>query len=162
MAPRRTAPRAAARLIPAALACYPARWRSRHGDEAAEVAELLIRDGTPARSVALSYLGGAARERLSWRPRPGRRVSTAAALLVAAGSLGAPLTLLSSAQAAGAAHTGRPPAVRSGSRATRPGPHGEQCASGHGRPTGARPAAARPGVPWVAISGTGIGHDQGC
>ena len=53
------------RLVAAVLRCYPARWRSRHGDEAAELAELLIRDGTPARAVALSYLGGAARERLA-------------------------------------------------------------------------------------------------
>ena len=58
------------RLVAAVLRCYPARWRSRHGDEAAELAELLIRDGTPARAVALSYLCGAARERLAGRPQP--------------------------------------------------------------------------------------------
>jgi hypothetical protein len=97
------APRAA-RLVETVLRCYPARWRHRHGDEAAELAALLIRDGTPARSVAWSYLAGAARERLT--PRPGRRLSTAAcALLVAACSLGVSAGLLASTAPARAAST---------------------------------------------------------
>jgi hypothetical protein len=97
------APRAA-RLVETVLRCYPARWRHRHGDEAAELAALLIRDGTPARSVAWSYLAGAARERLM--PRPGRRLSTAAcALLVAACSLGVSAGLLASTAPARAAST---------------------------------------------------------
>jgi hypothetical protein len=146
------------RLVAAVLRCYPARWRSRHGDEAAEVAELLIRDGTPARAVALSYLCGAARERLP--SRPSRRV--AAALLVAAGSLGAPLTLLSAGPAAGAAHVSRAPASWTGIRTARPGTRGERCTARPGRASGARPAAARPGVPRAAISGTGRRHGQGC
>ena len=50
----------AARLVQAVLRCYPARWRQRHGEEAAELAVLLIRDGTPASSIAWSYLAGAA------------------------------------------------------------------------------------------------------
>jgi hypothetical protein len=58
------------RLVRAVLRCYPARWRRRHGDEAAELAALLIRDGTPAVYVAWSYLSGAVREWLT--PRPGR------------------------------------------------------------------------------------------
>ena len=49
----------AARLVGAALRCYPARWRRRHGEEAAELASLLIRDGSPAASIAWSYLAGA-------------------------------------------------------------------------------------------------------
>jgi len=146
------------RLVAAVLRCYPARWRSRHGDEAAELAELLIRDGTPARAVALSYLGGAARERLAGRLS--RRV--AAALIVAAGSLGAPLTLLSAGPAAGAAHVSRAPASRTGTRTARPGTHGERCTARPDRASGARPAAARPGVPRAAISGTGRRHGQGC
>ena len=52
----------AARLVETALRCYPARWRHRHGEEAAELAALLIRDGSPAGSIAWSYLAGAARE----------------------------------------------------------------------------------------------------
>ena len=148
------------RLVAAVLRCYPARWRSRHGDEAAELAELLIRDGTPARAVALSYLGGAARERLAGRPS--RRVSAAAALLVAAGSLGAPLTLLSAGPAAGAAHVSRAPASRTGTRTAQQGTRGERCTARLGRASGARPAAARPGVPRAAISGTGRRHGQGC
>jgi hypothetical protein len=146
------------RLVAAVLRCYPARWRSRHGDEAAEVAELLIRDGTPARAVALSYLFGAARERLAGRPS--RRV--AAALLVAAGSLGAPLTLLSAGPAAGAAHVSRAPASRTGTRTARTAAHGERCTARPDRASGARPAAARPGVPRAATSGTGRRHVQGC
>jgi hypothetical protein len=58
-----------ARLVEAALRCYPQRWRSRHGDEAAELAGLLMRDGMPVRSIAWSYLMGAARARLALRPR---------------------------------------------------------------------------------------------
>ena len=72
----------AGRLIGAALRCYPARWRRRHGEEAAELATLLIRDGAPVASIAWSYLTGAVREWLT--PRPGRPLSAAAAALVAA------------------------------------------------------------------------------
>ena len=93
-----------ARLVETALRCYPARWRRRHGEEAAELAALLIRDGTPAVSVAWSYLAGAVRERLT--PRPGRRLTAVAcALLVAACSLGVPAGLLASAAPARAAST---------------------------------------------------------
>jgi hypothetical protein len=99
------------RLVESALRCYPQRWRSRHGDEAAEIAMLLIRDGTPARSIAWSYLAGAARARLVIKPR--RRLGAAAgALLLAAGSLGIPLALSAPApaNAASVAHsrTARP------------------------------------------------------
>jgi hypothetical protein len=95
------------RLVESALRCYPQRWRSRHGDEAAEIASLLIRDGTPAHSVAWSYLLGAARTRLVTGPRRRLRAA-AAALLLAGGSLGVPLALLSSpapANAASVAHS---------------------------------------------------------
>ena len=95
----------ATRLVEAVLRCYPARWRRRHGDEAADLAALLIRDGIPAGSVAWSYLAGAARAWLT--PRPGRRLSTVAcALLVAAGSLGISAGLLASPVPARAAITG--------------------------------------------------------
>ena len=94
------------RTVQAVLRCYPARWRRRHGDEAAELAALLIRDGTPAGSIAWSYLAGAVREWLT--PPPGRRLSTAAcALLVAACSLGASAGLLASAAPAKAAPASR-------------------------------------------------------
>ena len=90
------------RTVQAVLRCYPARWRRRHGGEAAELAALLIRDGTPVGSIAWSYLAGAVREWLT--PPPGRRLSTAAcALLVAACSLGASAALLASAAPAKAA-----------------------------------------------------------
>jgi hypothetical protein len=86
------------------LRCYPARWRRRHGEEAAELAVLLIKDGTPAGSIAWSYLAGAARAWLT--PRPGRRLSTmACALLVAAGSLGISAGVLASTVPARAAMT---------------------------------------------------------
>src|SRR5580693_8687867 len=82
------------------------RLRRRHGEEAAELAALLIRDGTPAGAVAWSYLAGAAREWLT--PRPGRHLTAVAcALLVAACSLGAVTGLLASAGPARAASTSR-------------------------------------------------------
>jgi hypothetical protein len=94
----------ATRLVQTVLRCYPARWRRRHGEEAAELAALLIRDGTPASSIAWSYLAGAAREWLT--PRPGRRLSAVAcALLVAAGSLGVSAGLLAPTVPARAAIT---------------------------------------------------------
>ena len=93
-----------ARLVETVLRCYPARWRRRHGEEAAALAALLIRDGTPAVSVAWSYLAGAAREWLT--PRPGRHLTAVAcALLVAACSVGVSAGLLASAAPARAAST---------------------------------------------------------
>jgi hypothetical protein len=117
------------RLVESALRCYPQRWRSRHGDEAAEIARLLIRDGTPAHSVAWSYLTGAARTRLVTAPR--RRLGAAVgALLLAAGSLGVPLALLSSPAPANAASVTH-------SRPAHPHPAADP-----------RPAHPRPADPW--------------
>jgi hypothetical protein len=135
-----------ARLVQAALRCYPARWQRRHADEAAELAALLIRDGTPAGSIAWSYLVGAAREWLA--PRPGRRLSTVAcALLVAACSLGVSAGLLAPAAPARAA-----PA--------RAASAGQAHASAHCRPglpvpvPGVVPALDRPQVIiWEAVHG---------
>ena len=116
------------RLVESALRCYPQRWRSRHGDEAAEIAIFLIRDGTPAWSVAWSYLLGAARTRLVIEPR--LRVGAAVgALLLAAGALGVPLALLSSPTPANAASVAH-------SRPAHPRP-------AHPRPAHPRPAQLR-------------------
>jgi hypothetical protein len=94
----------AARLVEVVLRCYPARWRRRHGAEAAELGVLLIRDGTPAGAVAWSYLAGAVREWLT--PRSGWRATVVAcALLVAVCSLGVSAELLASAGPARAAST---------------------------------------------------------
>jgi hypothetical protein len=94
------------RLIGTALRCYPARWRRRHGDEAAELAALLIGDGVAPRSIALSYLAGAAREWIV--PRSSRRLSAVAcALLVAACSVGLSAAMAASAMPARAS-TGSP------------------------------------------------------
>ena len=94
----------ATRLVDRALRCYPGRWRRRHGDEAAELAALLIRDGASAGSIALSYLAGAAREWLT--PRPGGRLTTAAcALLIAVCALGVSAVLLTPPAPARAAIT---------------------------------------------------------
>jgi hypothetical protein len=107
----------AVRLVEAALRCYPSRWRRRHGDEAAELAALLLRNGTPAGSIAWSYLAGAAREWLT--PPPGRHLSTAAcALLVAACALGVSAGVLTSTMPAKAASTRQAPGRAPG----RPGP----------------------------------------
>ena len=76
-----------------------------------------MRDGTPAGSIAFSYLAGATREWLT--PRPGRRLSLAAcALLVAVGSLGVSAGLLPSTAPARAAVTSQP----HGPAHCRPGP----------------------------------------
>jgi hypothetical protein len=92
------------RLVDAALRCYPARWRRRHADEAAELAALLIADGTPAASIAWSYLAGAAREWLA--SRPGRSLGTvAAALLAAACLLGSSAAVVAESASAKAAVT---------------------------------------------------------
>jgi hypothetical protein len=115
-----------ARLVETALRCYPARWRRRHGEEAAELAALLIRDGTPAGSIAWNYLAGAAREWLA--PPPGRRLGiVACALLAVACSMGISAGLLTPAVPARAS-TSQPPHghahCRAGSRAPVPGvPH---------------------------------------
>jgi hypothetical protein len=93
-------------LVRTALRCYPARWRQRHGDEAAEVAMLLIRDGGAASTIAMSYLNGAVREWLT--PLPGRRVSPVACVLLAAAcSLALSAGLLASASPARAATPGQ-------------------------------------------------------
>jgi hypothetical protein len=93
----------ATRLVERALRCYPPRWRRRHGDEAAELAALLIGDGASAGSIALSYLVGAAREWLT--PRPGLRLSAATGALLIACSLLISAVLLASSAPARAALT---------------------------------------------------------
>ena len=118
------------RLVESALHCYPQRWRNRHGDEAAEIATLLIQDGTPEWSVAWSYLMGAARAQLLIESR--RRLGAAVgALLLAAGSMGVTLALLSApapANAASVAHSHSAPP----------------------RPADLRHCAAQPVRPWHA------------
>jgi hypothetical protein len=133
-----------ARLVGTVLRCYPHHWRQRHGDEAAELASLLIGDGTPAGSIAWSYLAGAAREWLT--PRSGRRLSAVAcALLVAACSLGVSAGLLASARPARAASTSQ-----SHSRA--------HCWPGSPEPVlGALPATGSP--PMIVRAG---GHGRSC
>jgi hypothetical protein len=110
------APRAA-RLVDTVLRCYPVRWRRRHGEEAAELAALLIQDGTPVRSITCSYLAGAAREWLTPRPSRTHRV-LAGALLAVACSLGISAGLLDSVAPARAASTTQAP----GHPHCRPGP----------------------------------------
>ncbi|HLX46870.1 MAG TPA: hypothetical protein VKS82_00900 [Streptosporangiaceae bacterium] len=108
-----------ARLVETVLRCYPARWRRRHGEEAAELAALLIQDGTPLGSIACSYLIGAAREWLT--PRPGRRLRMVASALVAvACSLGIPVGLLASTAPARAASASQ----SRGHTHCQPGSHG--------------------------------------
>jgi hypothetical protein len=123
------------RLVESALRCYPRRWRSRHGAEAAEIASLLIRDGASAHSIAWSYLMGAARTRLVTGPR--RLGAAAGALLLVIGSLGIPLALLSSSAPANAASVTH-------SRAARPRPAGPRY--GDWRPAGLR-YGREPGAP---------------
>jgi hypothetical protein len=152
------------RLVGAVLRCYPARWRRRHADEAAELAALLIRDGTPAASIAWSYLVSAVREWLT--PRPGRSLSTvAAALLAAACLLGFSAALVAGTAPAKAGTTQTPsgpvlPTIK-------PEPLSARSSSPHqftrcrrvlpGQVTGAIPAA---GHPQPRIGGTA--HGRSC
>jgi len=96
--------RARRRLVDIAVRCYPTRWRDRHGDEATELADLLMRDGVSAAFVVCSYLRGAAREHMVARPS-GRLGRTFASLLVGATLIGVPLVLLDSSTPANASGT---------------------------------------------------------
>ncbi len=128
------------RLVRGALRCYPARWRRRHGAEAVELAALLIGDGTPAGSIAVSYLAGAAREWLT--PRPSRRLrAVACGLLIAAGALGASAGVLGATVPARAAITTN---TGLGAAPCQPGPD----------------IIAALGRPQVTIRGDG--HDRSC
>jgi hypothetical protein len=142
----------APRVVGIVLRCYPRLWRQRHGDEAAELAVLLMRDGIPARSIAWSYTRGAARERLT--PRPGRRLAaTATVLLAVAGSAGAPLALLSATAPASAASATRAHVSPRDDTAAHPRPPRWHCAA----PLGEKAQKAMPaGLP------SADGHDQGC
>jgi hypothetical protein len=148
----------AARLVEAVLRCYPARWRRRHGEEAAELAALLIGDGTPAVSIAGSYLAGAVREWLT--PRPGRRLTAVAcALLVAACSVAVSAGLLASAAPARAASTtqahGTSASQVRGRAHCRPGSPGPS--PGVTPASGAAPAMSRSQlIIWAA------GHGRSC
>jgi hypothetical protein len=140
-------------LVDRALRCYPARWRRRHGDEAAELAALLIRDGASAGSIALSYLAGAAREWLT--PRPGGRLTTAAcALLIAVCALGVSAVLLSPPAPARAAIT----PTRGASGSTSHGRGHAHCRSGSDGPVPdvIRAMGQLPVMIWKA------GHDRSC
>jgi hypothetical protein len=131
------------RLVQAALRCYPQRWRARHGQEAAELARLLMRDGVPARSIAWSYAQGAARTRLTLQPR--RRLGIVMGALVAvASSLSVSLALLSSSAPASAAsrlcaaHRGAAPVstrviAHGPPDSTSAGRHGQHCWPARGR-----------------------------
>ncbi len=125
------------RLVRIALRCYPERWRNRHGEEAAELARLLIRDGTPARSIAWSYVKGAASTRLV--PQPRRRLGAAVGALVAvACSLGVSLALLSSSVPANAITgpcSGGGRGARTASHAPAPDRHPYYMAGGAARPS---------------------------
>jgi hypothetical protein len=142
----------ATRLVERALRCYPARWRRRHGDEAAELAALLIRDGASAGSIALSYLAGAAREWLT--PRPGRRLSAACALLIAVCSLSVSAVLLASPAPARAALT----PTRAGGTSTSQARGHARCRPGSAQPVPGliRAVGQLPAIIWEA------GHDRSC
>jgi hypothetical protein len=147
-----------ARLIETALRCYPARWRRRHGEEAAELAALLIRDGTPPASIAFSYLTGAAREWLT------PRLSTMAwALLVAVCSVGVSAGLLASAAPARAASTRAASTIAGSFRAasSRAGSASQRPARPPGRPGANQPVAdVLPALGHPSVIGWEAGHGR--
>lgn len=87
------------RVVAAAVRCYSARWRVRHGDEATLIASALLDDGIPWWSVTLNFLGGATRERISRRASL-RLGTTVAALAVFVAAV--PLALFASLDSASA------------------------------------------------------------
>jgi hypothetical protein len=90
------------RIIATALRCYPARWRTRRGGEAAVLASALLDDGIPWWSVAGSFLGGAVKERA--RRRPSVRIGSAL-LAVIIGAATVPLALFTFLTPANASST---------------------------------------------------------
>ena len=148
------------RLVRNALRCYPERWRSRHGEEAAELAMLLMRDGTPARSIAWSYFKGAARTRLV---QPRRRLRVAVGALVAAAcSLGVSLALLTSSAPANAVTGPCSGAARGAATASRElSPDSRNhMAGGAARSSASISISVTTGKP--ANSSAMSGHDQRC
>jgi hypothetical protein len=90
------------RIIAAALRCYPARWRSRHGDEATVLASALLEDGVSWWSIVGSFLGAAARQRIF--RKPSLRVGSALAAITV-GIAAVSLALFSSLTPASASNT---------------------------------------------------------
>jgi hypothetical protein len=90
------------RAIAVVVRCYPARWRSRHGEEATLLISALLEDGIPWWSIALNFLGGATRERIL--RKPSLRVGTALAAIMI-GVAAVPLALLQSLAPASASST---------------------------------------------------------
>jgi hypothetical protein len=90
------------RAVAVAVRCYSARWRSRHGDEATLLASALLEDGVPWWSIALSFLGGATRERVFRKPSP-QVGTTLAAITVGIAAI--PLALFASLTPASASST---------------------------------------------------------
>jgi hypothetical protein len=89
-------------IIAAALHCYPARWRSRHGLDATLLASALLEDGVSWWSIVGSFLGAAARERLL--RKPSLRVGSALAA-IAVGIAAVSLALFASLSPASATST---------------------------------------------------------
>jgi hypothetical protein len=87
------------RVVAAAVRCYSARWRLRHGDEATLIASALLDDGVPWWSITLNFLGGATRERIVRRASV-RLGTTVAALFVFVAAV--PLALFASLDSASA------------------------------------------------------------
>jgi hypothetical protein len=81
------------RAVATAVRCYPARWRSHHGDEATLLTSALLEDGVPWWSIALNFLGGASRERIL-RKASLRVGTTLAAIMI--GIAAVPLAMFSS------------------------------------------------------------------
>jgi hypothetical protein len=90
------------RAVAGVLRCYPAKWRSRHEEEATLLASALREDGVPWWSIALSFLGGAARARILRKPNLRVGVTMAAATIAFSAI---PLALFASLTPANAANT---------------------------------------------------------
>src|SRR5262245_40601227 len=97
-----------ARLVQTALRCYPERWRSRHGGEAAELSSLLMRDGKTARPMAWSDVKGAASTGTANRgPIPGGHYHVAGGVARSSDSISVRVTAKKPADSNAASRHGR-------------------------------------------------------
>jgi hypothetical protein len=128
-----------------AIGCYSKAWRSRHGQEAGELAAMLSEDGVPATILVWDLFKGSVRDRAAQlRARLGLAGLTA--VLAAACASGATLAISVPSVPAGASGFGPTPVVQP-ARATQ----GHACAVRRSSP-GLLPAGARNPTTTTALS----------
>ena len=119
-----------------AIRCYSKAWRSRHGQEARELAAMLSEDGVPATILVWDFFKGSVRDRAA-QLRARRGLAGLTALLAAACASGATLAISVPSAPAGASGFGPTPVVQPARTV-----QGQTCAAKRSSP-GSSPARAR-------------------